>query len=116
MVSKQALTLLEGLFSHGHPDFIPLCLEEMELHSQKNADYARGGDPLGNFKRVSEVLSLWGLNVPPYMVALIYMMKQVDAIGNMLGQYYEGEVEGIKSRLLDISVYAKLIGILYEHG
>ena len=112
--TRQILTNLRVHYPYGHPEFIPLCLEEMELHSQKNADYARGGDSLGNFKRVSKTLSLWGIDCPPYVVALIYMMKQVDAVGWMLGQNYEGQVEGIKSRLQDISVYAKLIGILYK--
>ena len=105
---------LRQKFPNGHPKFVSLCLDEMELHSQKNADYAQGGDPLGNFNRVSLVLLEWGQDIPPYLVAFIYMMKQVDAVGNMLGQGYEGRTEGIKSRLQDISVYAKLIGILYE--
>lgn len=112
MPSKQALTLLEGLFPHGHPAFIPMCIEEMELHSQKNADYARNGDPLGNFYRVSDTLRSYSIDLSPAQVAFVYMMKQVDAVGRMLGQEYEGEVEGTKGRLQDISVYAKLVTIL----
>jgi len=108
--------LLSEKFPYGHPNFVSLCLEEMELHSSKNRDYTGGGeaDPLGNFKRVSEMLQHWGFNLAPHDVALVYMLKQVDAIGNMLGQGYEGKVEGLKGRLQDISVYAKLIGILYD--
>lgn len=111
---KNKLERLQDKYPNGHPKFIPLCLEEMELHSKKNADYARGGNPLGNFVRVSEMLRRWGYWIHPHDVALIYMLKQVDAVGNMLGNDYEGRVEGIKSRLQDISVYAKLITILYE--
>ena len=110
------LDFLRPKFPHGHPKFISLCLEEMELHSQKNHDYAYGGDPLGNFNRVAEMLQEWGWDIRPYDVAFVYMMKQVDAVGNMMGQGYEGQVEGLKGRLQDISVYAKLIEILYEEG
>mgnify|MGYP001558514946 CR=1 FL=1 len=110
----ELLTELRSMFPHGHRKFILACLDEMELHSQKNADYAKGGDPLGNFHRVSLMLNSWGLDVSPALVAFIYMLKQVDAVGNMLGQKYEGEVEGINKRLQDISVYAKLIGVLYD--
>ena len=116
MVSKQALTLLEGLFPNGHPSFIPLCLEEMELHSQKNADYARGSNPLGNFERVSDMLTSWGTPISPSQVAFIYCLKQLDACGSMLFQGYEGSVEGIDSRLQDVGVYAKLIRILRTEG
>jgi len=105
---------LRDKFPYGHQKFIPLCLEEMDLHSRKNHDYAYSGDPLGNFHRVSDMLHTWRVNCPPWGVAFIYMMKQVDAVGNMLGNNYEGEVEGLKGRLQDISVYAKLIGILYD--
>jgi hypothetical protein len=99
---------------HGHPMFYRLCEEEAQLHAIKNQDYTKGGDPLGNFKRVSSDLEQWGIACPPYLVAFIYMMKQVDAVGNMFGQGYEGSVEGIEDRLRDISVYAKLATILYK--
>lgn len=115
MLDKRALTLLEGLYPHGHPDFISLCLEEMELHSKKNHDYAHGGDPLGNFYRVSDTLKSYGINLPPSAVAFVYMMKQVDAAGRMLGQGYEGSTEGLDGRLLDVSIYSKLIRILKKY-
>ncbi len=118
-VIKAALEAqLKVHFPNGHPDFIPLCLEEIELHSQKNADYAggEGNDPLGNFNRVSDMLCEWGFDIPSWGVAWIYLMKQVDCVGNMIGQGYNGEVEGITKRLQDISVYAKLIQILYDEG
>ena len=96
----------------GHPDFQKLTQDELQLHSDKNNDYARGGDPLGNFKRVSEMLGAWGYAMTPCDVAFMFMMKQIDAVGNMLGQDYEGKTEGIDGRLMDISVYAKLMIIL----
>uniref|UniRef100_A0A6M3LSI4 Uncharacterized protein n=1 Tax=viral metagenome TaxID=1070528 RepID=A0A6M3LSI4_9ZZZZ len=116
MENKQALSLLCPLYPNGHNDFIPMCLEEMELHSAKNADYAKGGDPLGNFKRVSAILKVWGYNIPPYLVALIYALKQQDAYMWMLSQGYEGQVEGVASRLQDDSIYKKLVRILYNEA
>lgn len=98
----------------GHPKYKKLTEDELRLHSEKNQDYARGGDPLGNFKRVSDTLAKWGYEMPPRDVAFIFMMKQLDVVGNMLGQDYEGQTEGIKGRLMDIAVYAKLMIILGE--
>lgn len=94
--------------------FNHLCQIEIELHDKKNEDYAHGGDPLGNFKRVAQALKEWGISLPPYAVAWVYLMKQVDCVGNMIGQDYEGGVEGMSERLRDISVYAKLVDILYQ--
>lgn len=107
---------LRDRYPNGHPKFVALCLEEMKLHSEKNADYAKGGDPLGNFNRVSAAWKQWGVDKPPHVVAFEYLMKQLDAVGNMLGQEYEGQVEGVKGRLQDISVYAKLVQILYAEN
>lgn len=104
----------EFMSFHGHPDFYKLSEEECELHSAKNKDYSQGGDPLGNFKRVSDTLKSYGIEVSPAQVGFIYMMKQVDAAGRMLFQGYEGETEPIGHRLVDISVYAKLIQILLK--
>ena len=110
---EQILESLKANYPNGHPYFIPLCLEEMALHSKKNADYTQGGDHLGNFKRVAGVLCSLGMEVTPAQVAFVYMMKQVDVVGRMLGKGYEGGVESIHSRLQDIAVYAKLTDILY---
>jgi len=99
---------------HGHPDFYKMTEQEIELHSAKNKDYAQGGDPLGNFKRVSAVLKTWGFNIPPELVCLIYGLKQLDAAFWMLSQGYEGEVENFDTRLTDVHVYAKLARILHK--
>ncbi len=45
---------------------------------------------------------------------MVYMLKQLDACCNMLSVGYEGEVEGIKDRLMDISVYAKILILLHN--
>jgi hypothetical protein len=89
---------------------------EAVLFEDKNFDYASGGDELGNFKRVAEILNLY----PdfPYQtaagVAIIYMLKQLDALLWGLSMGIHHRVEGIGPRASDVSVYAKLIRIICE--
>ena len=73
--------LLREAYPHGHPDFIPRMLEVIQLHSDKNHDYAMGGPPLGNFERVSKIMQLYP-DFPwatPHGAATVYMLKQFDA-------------------------------------
>lgn len=107
---------MESLNYHGHPLFYQLTEQEIQLHSSKNKDYAQGGDPLGNFKRVSAIKRLYpGLPWDsPVGVCLGYMLKQLDAAFWMLAKGYEGEVENIDSRLVDVHVYAKIARILWR--
>ncbi len=99
---------------HGHPMFQKLTIEELELHDAKNKDYTGGvgHDPLGNFRRVSAILKIWGFDIPPMLVALIYALKQQDAYMWMISQKYEGEVEDIDTRLRDDHIYKKIARIL----
>ncbi len=107
---------LRERFPHGHPSFIPMTLAEMELHSVKNYDYAAGGDPLGNFKRVASILRQYpGLQMDdPAIVAMVYALKQLDAYLWMKAQGRDGKVEGKAARLGDISVYTKLARIFEQ--
>lgn len=102
---------LREVFPHGHPDFLPTTVREMQLHSDKNHDYAAGGSPLGNFERVSAILGLYpNLKLSDQrVVALVYALKQVDAVLWGLNQNIEHKVEGLNSRLQDISVYSKIV-------
>lgn len=100
----------------GHPRFYELTRAEEDLHSRKNADYAGGGPPMGNFERVSKLLAMYP-NFPlntPHGVAIVYMLKQLDAALWLLATGREGKTEGIGDRLGDIGVYAKLARIMYE--
>ncbi len=117
MNSKLTAELLTT-FPHGHPGFLPRLLLEAQLHSDKNYDYAQGGDPLGNFRRVAGILSLYpGLDITnPAVVALVYALKQVDAVLWGLAKGTRHKVEGLHGRLQDISVYAKLTDILIEES
>ena len=105
---------LRRVFPHGHEDYLPQCVAEMELHSQKNHDYAAGGDSLGNFKRVAAILEQYpGLKLSdPKVVALVYALKQVDAVLWGLAQNITHKVEGILPRLDDVAIYAKIVKCL----
>jgi hypothetical protein len=108
---EKIIDLSRQLFPNGHPAFNHITVQEMDLHSRKNGDYARGGSPLGNFERVSNILSNYpNLKVSdPRVVALVYALKQLDAALNMLSNNYEGQVEGMYERLADVAVYSKIV-------
>jgi hypothetical protein len=109
-LKSQVLQTLRSKFPHGHPEFLPITLEEAELHSQKNHDYAKGGSALGNFDRVSTILGLYpGFPfASPIGVAIVYALKQLDAVLWGLAKGIQHKVEGLDGRLADISVYAKI--------
>lgn len=99
---------------YGHPKFYDIVDELTTMYVKKNHDYACGGDPLGNFNRVAKILSLYpGLKLSdPSVVALVYSLKQLDAVMWMLSNGHAPTVEGIAERLQDIAVYAILEMIL----
>lgn len=99
---------------HGHPDFYKMLEEMGLLHSEKNADYTAQDvtDPLGNFHRVSAILKIWGYDIPPSLVAIIYALKQQDAHMWMKSHNYEAQVEGSHQRLRDEAIYDIIIDIL----
>jgi hypothetical protein len=103
-------------FPFGHPAFRKLSLEEMQLHSDKNHDYASGGNPLGNFQRVAQIKSMYtGFpDATPVGVALTYLLKQLDAVMWGLAKGIKHRVEGYGPRLQDVSVYARLARIMIE--
>jgi len=107
-VSTELLAELKHAFPHGHPEFLPMLVEKMKLHSDKNHDYAKGGRPLGNFERVASILGLYsGLKLDdPVVVMLVYALKQVDATLWGFAQGITQKVEGPIDRLGDVLVYA----------
>jgi hypothetical protein len=105
---------LKEKYPHGHPKFLDLILDEIRLHSDKNHDFAKGGNPLGNFNRVGAILRQYpGLNPgDPVVVAISFMLKQLDASLWMLSQGIKAKIEGHAERWRDVAVYAKIISIL----
>jgi hypothetical protein len=106
-------TLTEA-YPSGHPGYKTITLEELQLHSDKNHDYAAGGDPLGNFKRVAAFFTQYpNLSLTdPAVVALAFAMKQVDAYCWLKSNGHEAMMEGLDQRLLDITIYTKLARLL----
>ena len=105
---------LRATYPHGHPDFIPDLVDLAKLHSDKNHDYAKGGDPLGNFDRTAAIMRLYP-EFPwasPHGSATVQMLKQLDAYLWMQSAKTEAKVEGPDPRLRDIQVFAGLIRIM----
>ena len=100
---------LRRLYPHGHPKFSEILTELAELHSNKNFDYARGGDPLGNFQRCAKVLE-----TTPISFAWSLVSKQIDAVNWALLQGGLQKVESIRDKLRDIAVYSILMMIMLE--
>jgi len=107
---------LKERFPYGHPRYVDLTLEELELHNAKNHDFAGGGDPLGNFYRTSIIKKLYpGFDWDsPFGSAIGLMLKQFDSMMWLRSQKIEAKVEGIPARLKDITIYMKLAILLYE--
>ena len=105
---------IEARERHGHPDFYKILDSLADLHSEKNYDYAAGGDPLGNFDRRADFYARYpGLDLSNRtVVALVDAMKQLDAAMWFLSNKHEAKVEGIESRLRDVAVYSILAIIL----
>ena len=105
-----------GSRKHGHLRFYELTKEEDKLHNIKNWDYAHGGRPLGNFERVAAILNLYpGFPYDtPAGVGVIYSLKQFDATLWSMAKRYKTKVERASRRMMDVSVYSKLIRIMLE--
>ena len=117
-MSDDPATTLRAAFPHGHPDFIPDLVDLAKLHSDKNHDYAKGGDPLGNFDRTAQIMGLYPKFpwASPHGSATVQMLKQLDAYLWMQHARTEAKVEGPDSRLRDIQVFAGIIRIILRRG
>ena len=103
----------------GHPKFYKIIEELAMLHQAKNTDYATLNEPLGNFTRVGELCKKYKLVTPGHeamKVAIIYKLKQLDAVLKLLMTNEEGKIEGIPQRLDDVAVYSIIERILYEEA
>lgn len=102
----------------GHPRFHELTQLESDLHNRKNADYAGGGKPTGNFDRCAAIMALYP-EFPydtNYGIAMVQMLKQLDAALWLLCRRKQGDIEGVPERLGDVSIYAKLARLMYEEA
>ena len=118
MLETSPAATLRASYPHGHPDFIPDLVDLAKLHSDKNHDYAKGGDPLGNFDRTAAIMRLYP-EFPwasPHGSATVQMLKQLDAYLWMQSAKTEAKVEGPDPRLRDIQVFAGIIRIILRRG
>jgi len=115
-LEQAGLDKLRELYPNGHPRYLQILMEEARLHNDKNHDYAKGGAIFGNFERVAAILKLYpgfpydtreGVNVT-------YMLKQLDCILWGMCQKIEHKVEGAVPRAGDVSVYVKLLRLMFE--
>jgi hypothetical protein len=114
MEENEILEAVKEKFTKGDPNFSVLCFEMMSLYNRKNADYAKVGNPHGNFNRVSALKRLWP-NMDwssPEGVCIGYAFKQLDAAMMMISNKYEGKVENVDTRLLDVVVYFQIARLL----
>jgi len=94
---------------HGHQRFYELIEEVQELHSRKNADYAKGTDPLSNFRACT------AFGIPAWKGVLVRMSDKWSRIIELAnGKKPEVSDEGIMDTLKDLSVYSLLTIILLE--
>lgn len=102
---------IKELFQGGHPAFNDMMLDQMELYSRKNTNYAGGGSPLGNFNRVANMMKSYpNLQQGDPAVALIGMVvKQIDNVLWALNTAKFYSSESIDEHLADISVYMNIL-------
>ncbi len=119
MDNEKLLVSLKEAFPNGDPLFLEMMYEEIALYHVKNKDYAAGQvgeviDPNGNFNRVSKFFSMYPkLTISdPRVVCLTYIMKQLDQVAWSLSRGFEGEIEGLDTRLQDIAVYTNILKVL----
>jgi len=105
----------------GHPRVYEILQELGLLHDAKNTDYASSEDPLGNFERVGKMLKAWGIRFDTgknlgEKVAFVFNLKQIDAVGKLLGEETPGKVEDRGKRYNDMAVYSIIGRVLFEEG
>ena len=105
---------------YGHNKFYTIIEDLALLHGSKNKDYAEPDRPLGNFERVGRILDELKIKFDgthsAEKVAFIYSLKQIDAVGILLGKGEQGKVEGRGNRYNDVAVYSIIGRILNEEN
>lgn len=106
-LTAQLAASVKRLFPYGHPKFNELMLEQMKLHSDKNAGYAGGGVSLGNFDRAANIMANYP-NFPvdsPFGITMMYVLKHFDRI---MWDITNGKKPS-DDALADISVYMTIL-------
>jgi len=97
---------LEG---NGHPKFYELLEEIGRLHDMKNADYAKQGEPLSNFKECKD------FGVVPSKGVLVRLSDKWCRVKQLANKETPSvKSESIIDTLKDLAVYSLITIILYE--
>jgi hypothetical protein len=103
---------------HGHPKFLEIIAELIELHSVKNRQYAGKSDPLGNFRRGSNICykTYGSFRDDPYRAQIAYALnlvsKQVDGVAEIVGESKEGTWDSLYEKLRDYAVYFAIMMVI----
>lgn len=92
----------------GHPRFYELLETIADLHDRKNANYAKDGDPLSNFRMCEE------FGVPATMGTMVRISDKYSRITQLMKGKKDEVGESIKDTLQDMAVYCLLEIILIE--
>lgn len=94
---------------YGHPRFYEILEELMQLHSDKNHDYAGKEDPLSNLKGCEQ------MGIPAWVGVAIRINDKFSRMVNFVkNRAVLVESEGIKDTFKDMAIYAVLALILIE--
>ena len=96
-----------GQHRHGDPRFYALLEEIAALHSKKNHDYAKDGEPLSNFHRSAS------FGIEPWKGILVRMSDKWSRIEE-LSKGKEPQNESLRDSLIDNAVYSLLCILLLE--
>ena len=93
---------------YGHKRFYELIETMKTIHSNKNYNYAKDGDPLSNL-RASEQF-----DIPGWKGTLVRITDKYARIIQLASGKEDKVGESIKDTLLDLAIYSILDIILYE--
>jgi hypothetical protein len=92
---------------HGDPRFYALLEEIAKLHSAKNHDYSKAGEPLSNFRKCE------AFGIPAWKGVLVRLSDKWSRLEQLAGGK-EPKNESMRDTLVDTAVYSLLAILLLE--
>lgn len=96
----------------GHKKFFKLLEDCADLHERKNKQYADVNDPLGNFRRGSQICKKFfhpDIQDDPMRLAAAYCIilatKQIDGVIEIIAQNKKDTPDSLQEKLRDVLVY-----------
>ena len=95
---------------YGHPKYLEIINELIELHNKKNKQYADKKDPLGNFDRCSKIMSRGYSEIiknDPYRTMSFYATnlanKQWDGAIEIMAYDKTDTPDSLEEKLMDLA-------------